>query len=82
MARILKETVENSSGTKWVRTHALGTEDDALCFYSTEHEPEMKEGIGEITCIDCIEIIKICKAINSDDLMPEYENEMFMKRTK
>jgi hypothetical protein len=82
MTRILKQIVENRNGIKWVRTHAIGVEDEALCFSNTEYELEMEEGIGHITCVDCIAVIKLCKDINSDDLMPEYDNEMFMKRTE
>jgi hypothetical protein len=81
MAKILKEKVENISGVKWLRTHAVDSEGNTLCF-NPEYEPELEEGIGQITCVDCVEIIKICKTIEPNDLTPEHGNEMFHKRAK
>ena len=81
MAEILKEKVENCNGVKWMRTHAIDFEGNALCF-NPEYQPELEKSIVQITCVDCVEIIKICKSIEPTDLMPEYENEMFHKRTK
>ena len=80
--KIFKEKVTNIHGVKWVRTHAVGVEGEALCFGNYEDPPEVEEGIGQITCVDCIEIIKLCKSIKQSDLAPEYENELFNKRTK
>lgn len=81
MAKILKEKVTNLNGVKWLRTHALDTEGNALCFNS-EYSPEMEEGIGQITCVDCVSLIQHCQSIPKSDLMPEYKNELFNKRPK
>ena len=81
MANILKEKVTNPHGVKWLRTHAVDTEGNALCF-TPEYSPEMEEGIGQISCVDCVSLIEHCQKISKNDLTPEYQNEMFNKRPK
>lgn len=81
MANILKEKVTNINGVKWLRTHAVHTEGNALCF-NQEYVPEMEEGIGEISCVDCVSLIENFQEIPKSDLMPEYKNELFNKRRK
>ena len=80
MTEIIIERV-SIKGRNWVRTHATDTECSALCTKFLEDEIEPVElGEGKITCPDCIEIIKKCKAIPDTDQQPEYENEFFLRR--
>lgn len=68
-------------GRHWIRTHAIDTEGFALCSkYITPETQNVELGVGNITCPDCIEIIKKCKSIPDADIKPEYENELFWKR--
>lgn len=81
MAEILKEQVRNRHDKAWVRTHGVDPEGSALCSGEINLDVENVEvGIGQITCPDCIEVIKICHKIDPGELMPEYENELFSKR--
>jgi hypothetical protein len=80
MAEILKEQFRNRHGKAWVRTHGVAHEGSALC--SCEINPDAENvdvSIGQITCPDCIEVIKICHKIDTTELMPEYENELLSK---
>jgi hypothetical protein len=81
MASILLERFTNIHGESWVRSHGSGVEGGAFC--SSEIHPGMEnvtEGLGQITCPDCVAVIEACKAISNDDLTPEYDNELFHKR--
>lgn len=81
MAEILKEQFRNRHDNAWVRTHGVDLEGSALCSYEINPDAENVEvGIGQITCPDCIEVIKICHKIDLTELMPEYENELLAKR--
>lgn len=81
MASILLERFTNIYGKSWVRSHGPGVEGAAFCrgeiFPGADN---VTEGIGQITCPDCIAVIEACKEICSDDLAPEYNNELFHKR--
>ncbi|MBU2870532.1 hypothetical protein [Colwellia sp. E2M01] len=81
MAKTLIEKVVNRNGVKWIRTHAVDSEGSALCFNS-DYEHEFEDSLGEISCVDCVEIIKLCHSIDVNDLAPEHDNQMFMKRSK
>lgn len=81
MAAILSERFVNAGGIAWVRTHATNSELSALC--SNALYPGVvgiEEGLGQVTCPDCIDIVRRCQAIAPSDLAPEYENEFFAKR--
>jgi hypothetical protein len=83
MAEILKEQFRNTNGLAWVRTHGIDPEGSALCSYEINPDLESVEaGIGQITCADCIEVIKVCHKIDISDLTPEYQNELHSKRFK
>ena len=80
MTEILIERVSVKE-RNWVRTHATDTEGFALCSSAVHEEIEAVElGEGNVTCPDCIEVIKKCKGICDLDLQPEYENKLFWKR--
>ena len=80
MTEILIERV-SITDRNWVRTHATDTEAFALCSKALHPEIEKIElSEGKVTCPDCIEIIKKCKAIPDSDQQPEYDNELFWKR--
>lgn len=81
MAHTLVERVTNKNGTTWLRAHGYGIEGFAFC--STAIHPEtvaINESQGQITCPDCIAVIAACKAIDAQDLAPEYQNELFHRR--
>lgn len=81
MAEVLFEKFRNLHGIAWIRTHGTNHEYFALC--STAIHPEVEGisiGTGEITCPDCVEVIKRCKDISESDLAPEYANDLFLKR--
>ncbi len=81
MVHILIERFTNVHGISWLRTHGFGVEGFAFC--STAIHPDadgINEGQGQITCPDCIEVIKACKGIDDKDLAPEYTNELFNRR--
>lgn len=81
MAIILVERFVNRAGIAWVRTHATDNELFALC--SRELHPEIKdveEGSGQVTCPDCVEIVRRCHEVDQSDLAPEYDNELLAKK--
>ena len=81
MAKILLERFTNLHGTAWVRSHGIGSECFALC--SSEIHPDadgINEGVGQITCPDCIAVVQACREIPDADLAPEYNNELFNRR--
>ena len=81
MAHTLLERVNNVNGTKWIRAHGYGLEGFAFC--STAIHPGVHgitESQGQITCPDCIAVIEACKAIEANDLAPEYQNDLFHRR--
>jgi hypothetical protein len=81
MARVLFERVTNNQGTSWRRSHGTDRELFALCSHALHPDAEgVSEGTGEITCPDCIDIIRRCKAIPDSELAPEYENALFHRR--
>lgn len=81
MAEILREHFRNRHDKAWVRTHGVNPEGSALCSDEINTDVENVEvSIGQITCPDCIEVIKICHKISPGELMPEYGNELFYKR--
>lgn len=81
MAVILKERVVNRNKQAWIRTHATDTELSALCSYEIHSELEtVEEGMGQITCPDCIAIVMRCQEIDKSDLAPEYDNEFLTKK--
>lgn len=82
MADILIEKVTNRNGVSWIRTHAAEVEFLALCNHNIHSESEnVRIGEGAITCPDCIEVIRKVHCIQESDLQPEYNNELFSKRT-
>lgn len=81
MAEVLKERFLNKNGVAWVRTHATDTEQNALCTYSLNSETEGVElGVGQITCPDCIALIKKCHLVSESEMAPEYENEFLSRK--
>jgi hypothetical protein len=81
MARILLERFTNIYGKSWVRSHGSGVEGAAFCSGEIHSDADnVTDGLGQITCPDCIAFIEACKAISNDDLAPEYENELFNRR--
>jgi hypothetical protein len=81
MANILIERFTNLHGTSWVRAHGIGFECFALCSSAIHPDVDgVEEGIGHITCQDCIAVIQACKDIPDTDLAPEYDNELFHRR--
>ncbi len=81
MASILLERFTNIHGKAWVRSHASGVEGSAFCNDAIHPGLEnVSEGSGQITCPDCIAVIEACKAIQSGDLAPENDNELFHRR--
>ena len=81
MAHTLIERFTNVHGVSWLRIHAYGVEGFAFCSNAIHPDAdEIREGQGQITCPDCIEVIKLCKGIDDKDLVPEYTNELFNKR--
>lgn len=81
MAETLMERIVNRNGVAWIRTHATNCELNALCS-STIHADteEIELSTGEITCPDCIEIVKRCQSIRAFELAPEYENEFLARK--
>jgi len=83
MAEVLFERFRNQYGAAWVRTHGTDPEAFALCSHAIHPEVEgVSLGVGQITCPDCVEIIRRCKEIHDDDLTPEYRNEMLSRRVQ
>ncbi|MFI8981162.1 hypothetical protein [Ectopseudomonas khazarica] len=81
MAEILKERIVNRTGLAWVRTHATDTELNALCSNAIDVDSDdVEQSTGQITCPDCIEIIKKCHSISPTELMPEYESEFLARK--
>ena len=81
MAEILKEQVRNRNDIAWLRTHGVDPEGSALCSHAINPDSDnVEESIGQITCPDCIEVIKICHKVSVNDLAPEYENTLHSKR--
>jgi len=81
MASILLERFTNIYGKPWVRSHGSGVEGAAFCNIELHPSAEnITEGLGQITCPDCIAVIQACKRISTDDLAPEYDNELFHRR--
>lgn len=81
MADTFLERFVNHQGTSWVRAHGMGVEGFAFC--SMELQPDadgIAEGKGQITCPDCIAVIKACKSVADSDLAPEYDNDLFHRR--
>jgi hypothetical protein len=83
VAEILKERFVNINGLAWIRTHATDTELNALCsnVINTDTD-EVEQSTGQITCPDCIEIIKKCHSISTTELAPEYESEFLARKFK
>jgi hypothetical protein len=77
----LTEKVVNVHGVSWLRTH--GTTHELLALCSSTLHPDA-DGVslshGQITCPDCVEIIRRSKAIAESNLAPEYGNELFLRR--
>jgi len=75
--KILKEKYTNINGLAWIRTHGVDHEGTALCSIEVNEEIENIEvGIGQITCPNCIEVVKVCHSISPNDFAPEYENQL------
>jgi hypothetical protein len=81
MAKVLFEKVVNPHGVTWIRSYGIDGEHFALCSQALYPGVEnITEGEGQITCPDCVNVIQLCKEIDSDDLAPEYNNELFHRR--
>ena len=81
MASILLERFTNLHGKSWVRAHGSGVEGFAFCSNAIHSDLDnVGEGIGQITCPDCIAVIEACQSIEAKDLAPEYNNELFHRR--
>jgi len=80
MVETLRQRVTNKKGVTWVRIHATDTEFSALCSDINDETEGVTVSEGEITCPDCIEIVKRCKSIKEEHLKPEYNNQLFWKR--
>ena len=61
MVETLRQRVTNKKGVTWVRIHATDTEFSALCSDINDETEGVTVSEGEITCPDCIEIVKRCK---------------------
>ena len=78
---ILVERIVNRIDVAWVRTHATDHEMTALCSPALHTDADgVVEGVGQVTCPDCVEIVKRCQAIPAADLTPEYENELLARK--
>jgi hypothetical protein len=83
MAEVLFEKFRNLHGVAWIRTHGTDPECFALCSYAIHPDAEgVSLGVGQITCPDCVEVIKRCKEVLDQDLAPEYGNDLFLKRVR
>ena len=80
MGETLKEIFTNRNDVTWIRTHATDTELSALCRPLNVESDGVTVSSGDITCPDCIGIIKRCQSIKEENLKPEYENQLFWKR--
>ncbi|MCY1452300.1 hypothetical protein D9M71_692100 [compost metagenome] len=81
MVETLKERFVNRNGVAWIRTHATDCELNALCSNAiTADTEEIELSTGQITCPDCIEIVKRCHSISAIELAPEYENEFLSRK--
>lgn len=81
MTQVLFEKVVNPHGITWIRSHGINREHFSLCSNALYPGVEdITEGEGQVTCPDCVDVIQRCKAIDDNDLAPEYENELFNRR--
>ena len=81
MTEILKERLTDAKGISWIKTHATDTEYNALCRSDlNENKDNVSISEGDVTCPDCIDIIKKCHSIKAHELMPEYENEFQVRK--
>lgn len=81
MVIILVERFINRAGLAWVRTHATDTEMNALCSRALHPSVErVEEGVGQVTCPDCVEIVKRCHELIPSDLAPEYESLLLARK--
>lgn len=81
MAIILVERFIKRAGQAWVRTHATDTEMNALCSRALHPGIErVEEGVGQVTCPDCVDIVRRCHELAPSDLAPEYENQFLARK--